>query len=164
MAENETAQEGKTKAIRPQKIYIKDVSFETPNSPEIFRKKWDPTIEVEFQNSAREIEKNLYEVVITLTVTTSVAGELAYLAEVQQAGIFTIQGLDPNELHQNQNVYCVNILYPYASAAVSDLVTRGGFPQQMLGPLNFQKLYVDRINLLREKAAAEGKQPDPLQA
>jgi len=167
MAENEAdaAQpEDNPKTIRPQKIYQKDVSFETPNSPQIFRKKWDPTIEVEFQSSARAIQDDLYEVVIALTVTTSVEGETAYLAEVHQAGIFTIQGFDPEALHLNQNVHCVIILYPYACAAVSDLVTRGGFPQQLLGPLNFEKMYMDRVNRLRESAATESEQPDPQHA
>jgi preprotein translocase subunit SecB len=167
MAENEASaanQGGEQKTIQPQKIYLKDVSFETPNSPRIFTIKWDPDIKVEFQNSATELESGLYEVVVTLTVTTSNAGETAYLAEVHQAGIFVMQGFDVQDLHMKQNVYCVRILYPYASAAISDLVTRGGFPQLLLSPLNFEKMYMDRINMLRENAGGENGQTGTQQA
>jgi len=164
MAENKAdaaQQGGEQKTIQPQKIYLKDVSFETPSSPRIFTKKWAPEIKVEFQNSAKEIDTDLYEVVVTLTVTTSVEDETAYLAEVHQAGIFVMQGFDAQDLHMKQNIYCMRFLYPYASAAVSDLVTKGGFPQLLLSPLNFEKMYADRVNKLRESAAAEGEQPDP---
>jgi len=167
MADNEAntaQQDSEQKTIQPQKIYLKDVSFETPNSPRIFTKKWDPEIKMEFQNSVTEIDSDLYEVVVSLTVTTSAEGETAYLAEVQQAGIFVMQGFDAQDLHTKQNVYCVRILYPYAAAAVSDLVTRGGFPQLLLSPLNFERLYFDRLNRLRENAAHEGAQADTQQA
>jgi preprotein translocase subunit SecB len=167
MAENEAdaAQPGgEQKTIQPQKVYLKDISFETPNSPHIFTKKWAPEIQVEFQNSASEINTDLYEIVVTLTVTTAVEGETAYLAEVQQAGIFVMRGFDPQALHMKQNVYCMRFLYPYASAAVSDLVTRGGFPQLLLSPLNFEKMYFDRVNRLKESAAGEVEQADPQQA
>lgn len=164
MADNETGtaqQGGEQKTIQPQKIYLKDVSFETPNSPRIFTKKWAPEIQVEFQNSASEIDTDLYEVVVTLTVTTAVEGETAYLAEVHQAGIFVMRGFDPQDLNMKQNVFCMRFLYPYASAAVSDLVTRGGFPQLLLSPLNFEKMYFDRVNRQNENAAGEGEQSDP---
>ena len=167
MAENETnaaQQDSEQKTIQPQKLYLKDVSFETPNSPRIFTKKWAPGTEVEFQTSATELETDLYEVVVTLTVTTSIGGETAYLAEVHQAGIFVMKGFDPNDLYMKQNVYCVQILYPYASAAVSDLVTRGGFPQLVLSPLNFQQMYMDRVKRVRENTADEAKEAEPQQA
>jgi preprotein translocase subunit SecB len=167
MADNEadaTQQGGEQKTIQPQKVYLKDVSFETPNSPRIFTKKWAPEIQVEFQNSANQIDTDLYEIVVTLTVTTAVEGKTAYLAEVHQAGIFVMRGFEPQDLHIKQNVYCMRILYPYASAAISDLVTRGGFPQLLLSPLNFEKMYFDRVNRQAEKSAGEGEQPDPQQA
>lgn len=167
MAENEAnaaQQGGEQKTIQPQKVYVKDVSFETPNSPLIFTKKWEPEIKVEFQNSAKEINTGLYEVVVILTVTTSVDGETAYLAEVHQAGIFVMQGFDAQDLHMKQNIFCMRFLYPYASAAISDLVTRGGFPQLLLSPLNFEKIYADRVNSLRENTAGETEQTDTQQA
>jgi preprotein translocase subunit SecB len=167
MADNaaDTAQQGgEQKTIQPQKVYLKDVSFETPNSPRIFTKKWAPEIQVEFQSAASQIDTDLYEIVVTLTVTAAVEGETAYLAEVHQAGIFVMQGFDPKDLHMKQNVYCMRILYPYASAAISDLVTRGGFPQLLLSPLNFEKMYFDRVNRAGEKAAGDSEQPAPQQA
>ena len=167
MAENETTaapQGGEQKTIQPQKVYLKYVSFETPNSPHIFTKKWEPEIKVEFQNSAKEIDTDLYEVVVTLTVTTSADGETAYLAEVHQAGIFVMQGFDAQDLLMKQNIFCMRFLYPYAAAAISDLVTRGGFPQLLLSPLNFEKMYVDRVNRLRETATGESEQPETQQA
>ncbi len=167
MAENETdatQQDSEQKTIQPQKLYLKDVSFETPNSPRIFTKKWAPEIQVEFQISAAEIDTDVYEVVVTLTIVATTEGETAYLAEVHQAGIFVMKGFDTDNLHMKQNVYCVRILYPFAAAAVSDLVTRGGFPQLVLSPLNFQKIYMDRINNQRENAAGKGEQSDPQQA
>jgi preprotein translocase subunit SecB len=167
MADNEAdaaQQGGEQKTIQPQKLYLKDVSFETPNSPRIFTKKWAPEIQIEFQSSANAIETDLYEIVVTLTVTAAVEGETAYLAEVHQAGIFVMRGFDPQDLHMKQNVYCIRILYPYASAAISDLVTRGGFPQLLLSPLNFEKMYFDRVKRPAENATAEGEQPEPQQA
>jgi len=161
---NASQQGGEQKTIQPQKVYLKDVSFETPNSPRIFTKKWEPGIELEFQNSATELETDLYEVVVTLTVTASVEGETAYLAEVHQAGIFVMKGFDNQDLYMKQNVYCTRILYPYASAAISDLVTRGGFPQLVLSPLNFEKMYMDRANRLKEDTARNAGQADPQQA
>lgn len=156
MAEDETnatQADESPRIIRPLKIYLKDVSFETPNSPAIFKAKWRPSIEVEFQNSARALDADQYEVVVTVTVTTSIAGETAYLAEVHQAGIFVISGFEAQDLHQKQNIYCMRLLYPYAAAALSDLVSKGGFPQLVLSPLNFEKMYRDRVNKLQESAA-----------
>jgi len=167
MAENEAdaaPPEDNQKIIQPKKLYLKDVSFETPNSPRIFTKKWEAEINVEFQISATEIDTDLYEVVITLTVTTSTSGETAYLAEVHQAGIFVMQGFDAQDLHQKQNVYCVRILYPYASAAVSDLVSRGGFPQLVLSPLNFAQIYSNRTNRPGESTSEDSEETEQQQA
>jgi preprotein translocase subunit SecB len=167
MAENETnaaQQDSEPKTIQPQKVYLKDVSFETPNSPRIFTTKWEPGTEVEFRTSTTELQTDLYEVVVTLTVTASNGGETAYLAEVHQAGIFMMKGFDPQDLHMKQNVYCVRILYPYASAAVSDLVSRGGFPQLVLSPLNFERMYLDRVKRSSENPAGEGEQTETQQA
>lgn len=144
--------EGEQKSIQPQKIYLKDVSFETPNSPDIFLKKWEPHIGVEFGYSAASTPDGLHEVVLVLTVTVTVDDETAYLAEVHQAGIFSITGHSPEEIQRLHNVYCNRFLYPYACAAVSDLVTKGGFPQLLLAPINFAQIYETR---LKEAQAAE---------
>jgi preprotein translocase subunit SecB len=157
MADNPLAapqNEGQQKSIQPLKIYIKDVSFETPNSPAIFLKEWKPNLEFEIGNSAAVTNDGQHVVVLTLTVTVTVNGETAYLAEVHQAGIFNITGYSPEEEHRIHNVFCNRFLYPYACAAVSDLVTRGGFPQLLLSPINFDLMYKKR---LEEMQSAETK-------
>lgn len=147
MADNDQAaaqNAGEKKGIQPQKIYLKDVSFESPNSPGIFTLEWKPNVDVEIDNKSAVLADDLHEVVMTLTVTVKVGESTAFLAEVHQAGIFVIRGLDPEELHRAQHVFCMRMLYPYASAALTDIVTKGGFPQLLLAPVNFNGLYAQR--------------------
>jgi preprotein translocase subunit SecB len=157
MAENEPDtghhQEGGP-AIQAKKVYLKDTSFETPNSPEIFTRDWKPVLNLELGQKITELPDDHFEVVLTLTATMKVDDATAYLAEVQQAGIFHIQGFDKEQLRGIVNVYCPNLLYPYASFVISDLVTRGGFPQLVLSPVNFDMLYKHRL-----AEAAAGQQP-----
>jgi len=135
--------EGEQKSTRPQKIYLKDVSFEAPNSHAIFMKGWQPELELEVGNSIALTNDGLHEVVLELTVTVKVNGETAYLAEVHQAGLFSITGYEEEE-EEYQRIYhipCNRMLYPYACAALSDLVTRGGFQQLLLSPIDWRKIY-----------------------
>jgi len=149
--EQDTEQQNvEKKTIRPQKIYLKDVSLETPNSPAIFTRDWQPELSVELNNSVSDISEDLYEVVLRITVTVIVDGSTAFLAEVHQAGIFTLKGFTADELQRVQNVYCLRALYPYACAEVSDLVSKGGFPQLVLEPMNFEKLYKIHLQDSRE--------------
>lgn len=133
------------KIIQPQKIYLKDVSFESPNSPTLFTKKWTPKLGLELNNSVSLLEEDLYEIILTITATVAIEENTAYLAEVHQAGIFVLKGFEPEELQRLHQVYCLRTLYPYACAALSDLVTRGGFPQLLLAPVNFATLYTKRL-------------------
>ena len=135
-----------------QKIYIKDISFETPNSPQIFLDKWEPDVSLQLSNTASVLSGNTHEVVLSLTVTAKVQDKTAYLVEVQQAGIFDIHGYDETQLAAVIGSYCPHVLFPYAREVVSDLVTRGGFPQLLLAPLNFDALYRQH---LEERAPAE---------
>lgn len=147
MADNDqaTAQgEAGKKGIQPQKIYLKDVSFETPNSPGIFTLDWKPNVDIEIDNKSNVLAEDLHEVVLTLTVTVKVGERTAFLAEIHQAGIFVMRGLDPEELQRAQHVFCMRMLYPYASAALTEIVTKGGFPQLLLAQVNFQGLYAQR--------------------
>ena len=144
--------EGEQKSIQPQKIYLKDVSFETPNSPDIFLKKWEPHLAVEFGHRAASTPDGLHEVVLALTVTVKVDDETAYLAEVHQAGIFSITGHSPDDYQRIHMTFCQRFLYPYACAAISDLVTKGGFQQLLLSPINWDQMYKKR---LEEAQAAE---------
>ena len=157
MADNDQAAaqgEGEKKGIQPQKIYLKDVSFESPNSPGIFTLDWKPDVDIEIDSKSAVLADNLHEVVMTLTVTVKVGESTAFLAEVHQAGIFVMRGLDPEELQRAQHVFCMRMLYPYASAALTEMVTKGGFPQLLLAPVNFEGLYAQRQQAAAASAGA----------
>ena len=156
--QQEAQADDKKTISRPQKIYLKDVSFESPNSPELFTTKWDPKLGMEMNNSASVLGDDLYEVILTVTATASVNDKTAFLAEVHQAGIFVLKGYEPDILERVQQVYCLNTLYPYAGAALSDLVTKGGFPQLLLPPMNFLSLYAQKLqkNLDDQEKPSEG--------
>ena len=149
MAEEDqaAAQNGNNPTVRIEKIYVKDVSFETPNSPTIFTIEWQPQLNFDFAQKAAKIsDDGLYEVVLVLTATTKVDNKTAYLAEVHQAGIFTIQHDDQQKIDRVLGVFCPRMLYPYACAAMSDLVSKGGFPQLFMAPINFDAFYQQRLN------------------
>lgn len=125
-----------------QKIYVKDVSFESPTSPEAFGfKQWEPKIELNINNAHTRLNEQMYEAVLTVTATVKQEDKTAFLIEVQQAGIFAITGFSEQDLSYLIGSQCMNILLPYAREAVSDLTTRGGFPPLILAPVNFDALY-----------------------
>jgi preprotein translocase subunit SecB len=143
-AENQnTAQGGQQFAI--QRLYIKDVSFETPNSPAIFTQQVKSDINLELNTVINKLEESVYEVALQVTVTSKAGDKTAFLVEVQQAGIFTIAGFNDAELGHMLNSYCANLLFPYAREVVSDLVTKGSFPQLLLAPVNFDALYAQHL-------------------
>jgi len=138
------------------KIYIKDVSFETPNSPQIFQGgDWRPDVNVELSTAAKPIADKTFEVVLTITVTTKLEQKTAYLCEVEQAGIFQLDGFDEPTLRGILGAYCPSVLFPYAREAISDLVAKGGFPQMLLGPVNFDALYAQRLAEEQQQAASQ---------
>lgn len=134
-----------------QKIYLKDISFETPNSPEVFTENWEPDVNVELLTAAKALTDDVHEVVLTVTVTAKVGEKTAYLSEVHQAGIFTLTGFKENERSHMLGSYCPNILFPYAREAISDLIGKGGFPQLLLAPVNFDALYAQHVQQQQEK-------------
>jgi preprotein translocase subunit SecB len=127
--------------VNLEKIYLKDVSFETPNSPMVFTKEWQPEVNVDLATNGQGIKDNLYETVLTLTVTAKTDGEVAFLAEVHQAGIFDIRGFSEEQMAPLLGIFCPTTLFPYAREAISELVSKGGFPQMLLNPVNFEALY-----------------------
>lgn len=143
--QNPVAGDGNGKIAHPQKIYIKDASFESPASPDIFTHEWKPNLEVEIDSHTRQIADDTFDVVMKVTAKANVEGSTAFLAEVQQAGIFLLKGFEPDRLQRLQNVFCLRILYPYATAALADLITKGGFPSLMLAPMNFDAIYEQRL-------------------
>jgi preprotein translocase subunit SecB len=142
-------------AILPQSIYVKDVSFETPNSPEIFTVKWEPEPELLMDSSSKDLGDDIYEVVLTFTLTINVGDKTAYLAEIHQAGIFVLKGMTSEELHRTQHIFCLRFLHPYAIAAILDLVTKGGFPQFLMPPVNFGERYSERYEKTEKTSEPE---------
>ena len=137
-----------------QKIYVKDVSFESPSAPEVFSfKKWEPKIELNINNAHTRINDQMYEAVLTVTATVRQEDKTAFLIEVQQAGIFAITGFNDKDLGYLIGSQCMNILLPYARETVSDLTTRGGFPPLILAPVNFDALYQQHLKEQEAKAA-----------
>ena len=135
-----------------QKIYCKDMSFETPNSPDIFREQWQPEINLQLGNEAIVLDEGIHEVTLSITVTAKLGDKTAFLVEIKQAGIFNISGYEDAELGPMVGAFCPNILFPYAREAISDLVARGGFPQLLLAPVNFDALYQQHMQEQAETA------------
>lgn len=139
-----------------QRLYVKDSSWEVPGSPGIFLKNWEPELSMDINTKAEPLDNNTYEVVLTLTITVKIKTETAFLVEIKQAGIFTLQGFPEEQLRPMLGAYCPNILYPYARAAVTDTVVRGGFPQLYLTPVNFDALY-EQHEKERQQKKVEGE-------
>ncbi|NIR28004.1 MAG: protein-export chaperone SecB [Gammaproteobacteria bacterium] len=129
-----------------ERIYVKDISFETPNSPTVFGMQWEPKVDLQVFNDAARLDEALYEVVLRITATVTVHDKTAFLAEVNQAGLFGISGIeDEAGLKAVLGGHCPGILFPYARETISDLVTRGGFPQFLLAPVNFDAVYARHL-------------------
>ena len=150
MAETNTGDE---KQFAIQKIYTKDISFETPNSPKIFTQKWEPSLDLNLGTNVENLENSMYEISLSITVTVKVADTTAYLVEIKQAGIFTIAGFSEQEMGPMLGSFCPNVLFPYAREAISDLVNKGGFPQLILAPVNFDALYMQHLQQQGQQSA-----------
>ncbi len=129
-----------------KKIYIKDTSFETPNSPQIFQADWEPEMDVHLHSHSADLDAGEFEVVLMVTAVVSVGGKTAFLAEASVAGIFGITGLASDELGPTLGSYCPGILFPYARELIASLAVRGGFPQFILAPVNFETLYKEHVS------------------
>ena len=142
-----------------QRIYTKDISFESPNAPEIFRGEWKPRHEMNLNTKINQLEAHIYEVVLSVTVTVTVEDKTAFLVEVQQAGIFTQTGFPEQELGPLLGAYCPALLFPYAREVVSDLVVKGSFPQLVLQHVNFDLLFAQHQQQAMEQAKSGGAKP-----
>ena len=135
-----------------QKLYIRDSSFEAPGAPHIFQEQGQSRVELNLGQKAQQLAPNVYEIVLTITVTCKLGEKTAYLAEVQQAGIFGLSGFDPQQLDMVIGTYCPHVLFPYARQTISTMVEQGGFPAFLMQPINFEQIYSD--NLKRRQAQA----------
>jgi preprotein translocase subunit SecB len=134
-----------------QRIYVKDLSFETPNSPAIFTEKWEPALNVDLNTAVTPLSEGIFDIVLTVTVTAKIEEKTAYLAEVQQSGIFNVAGFGDTEMGQMLHSYCPNILFPYAREVLTSLVSRGSFPQLVLSPVNFDAVYAQHLQRQQEQ-------------
>ena len=135
-----------------QKIYIKDISFETTNTPDVFKMDWKPVVDMHITNEATPLGEDLFEVVLSVTLTVKIDDKTIYLIEVNQAGIFLIKSIPEDLIGRMLATSCANILFPFAREAVSDIVVRGGFPQLLLTPVNFDTLYEQQRKQASEQA------------
>ncbi len=139
-----------------QKIYVKDLSYEAPNTPAIFTEQIEPQVDLQMHNEAKLLDENTHEIVLTITVTVKLEDRTVYLIEVKQAGIFHLAGFTEEQLSHVGGTDCPNILFPYAREAISDVVTRGGFPPLLLNPVNFDAIYQQEMARQQQES---GQQP-----
>lgn len=142
-----------------QKIYTKDISFEVPNSPIIFKKKWQPEVDMDVDNVAEALGGGLFDVTLSVTIVVKLKKEVAYLAEVRQAGVFLLRDLPDGLQDRALATTCASILLPFAREVIADLVTRGGFPQFLIQPINFEALYEQHLKSRGNAAKTNGKPP-----
>jgi len=137
-----------------QKIYLKDVSFESPNTPAVFQQgEWQPEVNVQLNTEGKTLAEGVHEVVLSVTVTAKQGENTAFLVEVKQAGVFQMQGFAQDQLGGMIGAYCPEVLFPFAREAIADLVAKGGFPQLLLAPVNFNALYMQHQQQQAEKQA-----------
>jgi len=128
-----------------QRIFVKDISYEAPNTPHTFTEEWKPEVQLNLETKSNRIQDNIHEVVLSVTATVTSNKKSAFLIEVHQAGIFLISNLPNDQLHQMLGSFCPNILFPYVREVISDIIVRGGFPQLLLAPVNFDALYTQHL-------------------
>lgn len=147
-----------TPVFQIEKIYLKDLSLEIPNAPQIFLDREAPQIEVQLKSEGSSVDEGLYEVVLTVTVTAKLGEKTMFLVEVGEAGIFQLRNIPSSDIDPVLSIACPNILFPYARETVSDVVVRAGFPPVLLAPVNFEAMYQQRM-----EAQAAGPQEVPIQ-
>jgi preprotein translocase subunit SecB len=157
MSEETTQQPQAGASFTVEKIYVKDVSFEAPGAPQVFNEAGAPELQMNLNQKVQRLSESAFEVVLGITLTCNVAGKTAYLAEVQQAGVFTLAGFEDAGIDAMLGTQCPNLLYPYAAASVSHLIQSGGFPPFFMQPINFEGLYQEN---LRQRAAQIGPGTD----
>lgn len=128
-----------------QRIYVKDLSFEAPNTPHTFVEEWKPEVQLNLETKSNRIQDNVHEVVLSVTATVTTNKKPAFIVEVHLAGVFLMNNIPADQLRQMLGSFCPNILFPYAREVISDVVVRGGFPQLILAPVNFDALYAQHL-------------------
>ena len=136
--------------IRLERIYLKDASFESPSSPAVFREDWHPEIDLQINTRSERLAETRFEIVVTATVTARLPDATGFIVEVQQAGVFHMEGLPEAAIHRTVGTFCPTTLFPYVREAVDSLVVRGGFPPLHLVPINFEAAYEQALKSARD--------------
>ncbi len=166
MADNDKSQnpagapDDDAQVFKIQRIYLKDVSYESPQSPAVFigNTSWQPNVSLHLNTESTKLENDLYESVLAVTATVKLEETTAYLIEVKQAGLFLIRGFEQERLGPMLGSFCPNLLFPFAREAIASLVQKGGFPQLLLDPVNFDALYAQHVETARQNAPAPDTQ------
>ncbi|EGV06165.1 protein-export chaperone SecB [Haemophilus pittmaniae HK 85] len=153
--QNQATTEEQQAVLQIQRIYVKDVSFEAPNLPHIFHQEWKPKLGFDLSTESVQVGDDLYEVTLNISVETTMedSGDVAFICEVKQCGVFTISGLEEVQMAHCLTSQCPGMLFPYARELISSLVNRGTFPALNLSPVNFDALFIEYMN--QQQAAAE---------
>jgi preprotein translocase subunit SecB len=141
-----------------QRVYLKEVSLEQPNSPAILLEQEQPSVDIQLGVEANPVAEGIYEVCVTATVQTKIQDRTVFLVEAKQAGIFEIRNLAPEQMGQVMGIACPQIVYPYLRGNVADLIQRGGFPPVHLSEINFQAMYEQQQNSAGADAAPSSLQ------
>ena len=139
-----------------EKIYVKDVSFESPKTPHVFNEQVQPQINMNLNQRVQRLGENVFEVVLGINLTCTAGegdGNTVYVVEVQQAGVFALAGFEPNVLDALLGTQCPNVLYPYARQVIGDLIQAGGFAPFLLQPINFDALYAEGLSQRQAQGA-----------
>jgi preprotein translocase subunit SecB len=155
MTEETTAAQQEQVQFSIQRIYLRDISFETPQGAAAFQKQWKPKVSQDMNTKTNKIDDGLYEVTLRVTITMADGEDTIYLAEVEQAGLFNIKGFTDQQLPQVINASCPSILFPYLRETIDNIVTKGGFPALMLPPINFDALFASAVQKAAEQAKGE---------
>lgn len=139
-----------------QRVYLKDVSYESPQAPTVFvsNTQWKPNVSLHLNTESTKLDNDMYECLLTVTATVKLEEEVAYLIEVKQAGLFLIKGFDEQRLGPMLGSFCPNLLFPFAREEIASLVQKGGFPQLLLDPVNFDALYAQHVQKAKQNAPA----------
>lgn len=147
-----------------QRIYVKDISFEAPNLPELFSVEYKPQVKMEMNSKSRIVADDNYEVILTVSVKAEMEDKTIFLAEVQQAGVFFLKNVNEQQLQHSLSVMAPETLYPYVRETIASLIGKTGFPAVQLAPVNFQALFMQKLQQAQAAAEAEGTTEAPAES
>ena len=156
MAEETQAQNPVQPSLNLARVYLKDLSFEAPNTPELFQGNFEPAYQVQLNSKARKLEGDNYEVVLTVNVECKTGDKVAFVCEVQQAGVFVISGVEGMQLRHALSAYTPSLLFPYARQVAAAAIGQGGFPALHLAPVNFDQIFAMQLQREAEQGKAGG--------